>query len=101
MSNMVYKIQYLPLAVQDLNGIANYLSNFYSNSTVRVLKLLREKIEKLAQTPRMCAVYPQEPFYRKLVADQYIVFYRIREEKKIVEIHRILRGSWNLPVYLE
>lgn len=58
---MGYKIQYLPLAVQDLNGIANDLSNFYPNSTVRVLKLLREKIEKLAQktctdAPNVCGV---------------------------------------------
>ena len=58
---MGYKIQYLPLAVQDLNGIANDLSDFYPNSTVRVLKLLREKIEKLAQktctdAPNVCGV---------------------------------------------
>ena len=42
-----------------------------------------------------------DPTYRKLVADQYLVFYHVNENVKVVEIHRVLRGSWNLPQYLE
>ena len=38
---MTYKIQYLPLAVQDLNEIARYLSGFYPKTASRVLKELR------------------------------------------------------------
>lgn len=81
---MTYKIKYLPLAVQDLNDIARYLSGFYPQTARRVLKEMREKITKLGDTPRMCEVYALDPTYRKLV-----------------EIHRVLRGSWNLPQYLE
>jgi len=36
-----------------------------------------------------------------LVVDQYLVFYRVNDGNKIVEIHRVLRGAWNLPQYLE
>ena len=43
-NSMTYKIQYLPLAVQDLNEIARYLSGFYPKTASRVLKELREKI---------------------------------------------------------
>ena len=32
---------------------------------------------------------------------QYLVFYHVNENVKVVEIHRVLRGSWNLPQYLE
>ena len=39
---MTYKIKYLPLAVQDLNDIARYLSGFYPKTASRVLKELRE-----------------------------------------------------------
>ena len=35
---MTYKIKYLPLAVQDLNDIARYLSGFYPQTASRVLK---------------------------------------------------------------
>lgn len=51
---MTYKIKYLPLAVQDLNDIARYLSGFYPKTASRVLKELREKITKLGDTPK-CA----------------------------------------------
>ena len=98
---MTYKIKYLPLAVQDLSEIARYLSGFYPKTASRVLKELREKITKLGDAPKMCEVYRLDPAYRRLVVDQYLVFYRVNDENKIVEIHRVLRGAWNLPQYLE
>ena len=76
---MTYKIKYLPLAVQDLNDIARYLSGFYPQTARRVLKEMREKITKLGDTPRMCEVYARDPTYRTLVADQYLVFYHVTE----------------------
>ena len=100
-SSMTYKIKYLPLAVQDLNDIARYLSGFYPKTASRVLKEMREKITKLGDTPKMCEVYHLDPAYRRMVVDQYLVFYRVNEEIKTVEVHRVLRGTWNLPQYLE
>ena len=78
MNSMTYKIKYLPLAVQDLNDIARYLSGFYPKTASRVLKEMRDKITKPGDNPKMCEIYA-----------------------RTVEIHRILRGSWNLPQYLE
>ena len=98
---MTYKIKYLPLAVQDLNDIARYLSGFYPKTASRVLKEMREKITKLGDAPKRCEIYRPDPTYRRMGVDQYLVFYRGNEEKGMVEIHRILRGSWNLPQYLE
>ena len=51
--------------------------------------------------PRMYPVYPLEPDYRKLTASQYLVFYRVNDETQTVEIHRVLRASWDLPRYLK
>ena len=100
-NSMTYKIKYLPLAVQDLNDIARYLSGFYPQTARRVLKEMQEKITKLGDTPRMCEVYALDPTYRKLVADQYLVFYHVNENVKVVEItvycaaHGICRSTWN------
>ena len=33
----------------------------------------------------MCEVYALDPTYRKLVADQYLVFYHVNENVKVVE----------------
>ena len=43
MNSMTYKIKYLPLAVQDLNDVARYLSGFYPKTASRVLKEMRIK----------------------------------------------------------
>lgn len=98
---MAYKIKYLPLAVQDLHDIAEYLSQFYPGTALRVLRMIRDKIANLRDMPEMYERYEQEPDYRKLPAEQYLVFYKVQEEKQIVEIHRILRASWNLPQYVK
>lgn len=45
---MTYKIRYLPLAVQDLNEIARYLSGFYPKTASRVLKELRDKTGRVS-----------------------------------------------------
>ena len=100
-NSMTYKIKYLPLAVQDLNDVARYLSGFYPKTASRVLKEMRDKITKLSDNPKMCEIYPLDPVYHKMVIDQYLVFYQVNDHAGIVEIHRILRGSWNLPQYLE
>lgn len=101
MSSMAYKIKYLPLAVQDLNDIARYLSGFYPKTASRVLKEMREEIARLGDNPRMCEIYPLDSDYRKMVVDQYLVFYQVNDSTRTVEIHRVLRGLWNLPQYLE
>lgn len=66
-----------------------------------VLREIREKIERLSTTPNMCEEYKHDPSYRELVADKCLVFYRVQEAQQNVEIHRVLRGAWNLPRYLE
>ena len=99
-NSMTYKIKYLPLAVQDLNDIARYLSEFYPKTASRILKEMQEKITKLGDTPKMCEIYRLDPTYRRMVVDQYLAFYRVNDETRVVEIHRVLRGSWNLPQYL-
>lgn len=98
---MTYKIKYLPLAVQDLNDIARYLSGFYPQTARRVLKEMREKITKLGDTPRMCEVYALDPTYRKLVADQYLVFTMSMRTSRwwrstvYCAAHGICRSTWN------
>ena len=98
---MTYKIKYLPLAVQDLNDIARYLSGFYPKTASRVLKELREKITKSGDTPKMCEVYRLDPAYRRLVVDQYLVFYRVTMETRLwrftvcCEVLGICRSIWN------
>jgi hypothetical protein len=35
-----------------------------------------------------------------MFVDNYIVFYKINDEEKQIDIYRILRVSWDLPKHL-
>lgn len=43
--------------------------------------------------PYSCPIYEDDPDYRTLVVGDYLVFYMVNEDDKIVEIHRIFHGS--------
>jgi len=48
----------------------------------------------------MYPIYAEDPEFRRMVVDNYIVLYEIFEEDEKIEIVRILRASWDLPKYL-
>jgi plasmid stabilization system protein ParE len=58
---------------------------------------LRKKISILKSEPCLYAEYEDDPYYRKVAVGEYAMFYHIDESTKIVEIHRILRASGDLP----
>ena len=47
----------------------------------------------------MCEIYPLDPVYRKMVVDQYLVFYQVNDYARTVEIHRIPVSYTHLDVY--
>lgn len=98
---MAYKLQYLPMAAEDIEQLAEYLSHFYPHTAGRVLGDLEAKLSQLPQFPEMYAVSHYDPYYRSFPVDNYLVFYHVDTVKEVIEVHRILRGSWHLPPHLE
>jgi plasmid stabilization system protein ParE len=96
---MRYKVQFLEIAKQDKNQIKNYLQKFYPSTPRRFIEGLKECINNIKTMPYMYPVYDSD--YRKIVIGNYLVFYTINEDKKIIEIHRILPGAWDLSRYFE
>lgn len=97
---MSYKIQYLPMADSDIEALAEYLSQFYPSTLVGTLAEMEKRIFGLQEHPQMYEEYANDPFYRRIVVSEYLVFYHVNERKKTVDIHRILRGSWDIEKYL-
>jgi toxin ParE1/3/4 len=86
----------LSSAREDLGQIVDYLSLFYENTAKNQLNRIIEKIELLAQFPFMCEEYEStisELQYRKMVVDNYLVFYVVEEDT--VKIHSILNAKLN------
>jgi len=88
-----YTIKFLPLSVTDLEDIKEYLSQYYESTVANFFNLLKEKISRLKNFPHSCPKYEDAPDYRRLVVGDYLVFYKVNEDEKSIEIHRILHGS--------
>jgi len=81
-------------AEQDIADIYQYISVCKSNKTAadRLMVKIDKGICYLEKSPYL---YPMANIkdYRKCRVDNYIVFYRILEDKKIVRILRVYHGS--------
>lgn len=115
---MKYKVRFSPFAKEDRNTIKAYLSKFYPGTPSRFNALLREHIEILKDNPFIYPVYchpldachlldachPKDALedtdYRRMFVGNYVVFYKVNDAEKQIDIYRILRASWDLPRYL-
>lgn len=97
---MNYKIRYLPMADEDIEVLADYLSRFYHSTADQVLGEMEQRLNRLQDHPLMCEVYADDSFYRRMVVSDYLVFYHVNEQNRTVDIHRVLRGSWDIKNHL-
>lgn len=96
-----YTIKMTPKATTDLDNIYSYISEelFASNAAMHLLERIEESIMNLKRFPFSCN-YVSDEFlrskeYRKLIIDNYIAFYLVKEENRQVIIMRVLYGKQN------
>lgn len=94
-----YKVKLTPVAVDDLDSIFNYIFNELHATTAahHIINNIETEIFHLAKFPYFCEAVRDEVLnrkgYRKLLIDNYIVFYIVNEELKIVQVMRIIFGK--------
>jgi toxin ParE1/3/4 len=103
---MNYKIIYTQESEQDLINIYRYIAINLSvpetakKQTDRIMKA----IESLDEMPLRHKLYQNEPWHSKglrvLPVDNYLVFYVVVEEEKLVAIIRIMYGGRNIELQL-
>lgn len=92
----MYEIIYLPIARQDITDMILYISVQLNapKAAMDLLDALEHSISLLGEFPYAHRIYrpikPLEEDYRMLPVKNYAVFYVVREEEKIVEIHRVI-----------
>lgn len=97
---MRYTVRFSPFAKEDKKNIKAYLSKFYPETPRRFDTLLKEHIDNLKDNPYIYPEYPENTDYHRMFVSNYIVFYKIYDIEKQIDIYRILRASWDLPKYL-
>jgi plasmid stabilization system protein ParE len=90
---MSYRVVFLPQAEQDMDDIEEYLSQFYVGTVLNFFLQLENKITKLADMPLMYPAYDDDPYFRRMVVDDYLLFYGIDEKRQLVVVHRIFHAK--------
>ncbi len=96
-----YTVKITPKAAGDLESIYIYISEelFATSAATNILERIENGIMGLREFPFSCNYvsdeYLKSKGYRKLIIDNYIVFYLIEdeEEKNQVIIMRVLHGK--------
>lgn len=96
-----YKIQFSKDARKDLIDIYSYIKYNLQEPVIakKMIAKIREEINKLKDNPTIYSIIKDEFIkkgeIRKIKVNNYIVFYRVKENNKIVEIVRIMYGRRN------
>lgn len=103
----MYKLEYLPVARQDLIEIAQYISLKLKNPAAAnqlTLELL-EAAEGIVSFPYAAPAYipirPLKHEYRKLLVKNYLLLYWVDEKKKLVTIARVLYAKRDVNQLLD
>jgi len=93
-----YALRYLPIAVDDLISIFDWIANDSPANAAAFIKKLDQHILGLKNHPFLGRIPRDEKLknfgYRILIIEAYLIFYVVRD--KAVEIHRVIHGSRNL-----
>ena len=95
-----YRLEYISTFHADIERVAIDLDE-YPHKAARIFAKLDKILATLVLIPEMFPVYNDFPIFRKIVIEDYLVFYTFDRFTGIIEIHRLLYGGMDLPTYLK
>jgi toxin ParE1/3/4 len=96
---MDFKIVWTEPALDDLRDICSFISTQDLNSSERVGEDILSHVELLEKFPFVGPIYPRGSSgrVREIICRKYRIFYRVDEERKIIEILTIWHASRGKP----
>ena len=97
-----YSYSFTEKAEQDFDEILRYISFDLANpiAAQNLGRKIFEKIDIVRSYPESCAIVENEflsdKTVRKLLVDNYIIYYKANHDEKIITIIRIVYGKRNL-----
>ena len=103
----MYKLEYLPVAQRDMVEIVRYISGELQNPTAaaRLAMELVNAVESVLTFPYALPAY--QPIrslkreYRKILVQNFLMFYWVDEEKKLVTVARVVYAKRDISRLLE
>ncbi len=93
-----YRVDVSEPAENDLGDIVRYITSQLSApvSALKMMSFFEEAMAGLSDMPQRYQLVADERLsqmgYRKLIVKNYVVFFSIDEENKVVDVERILYG---------
>jgi addiction module RelE/StbE family toxin len=97
--DMVFKIEYISTFHFDVLDVVSSLAD-YPQKAKRIFEKLDGKLLTLADNPEMYPIYEDFPDFRRIVIEDYLVFYTVNERDGIIEIHRLIYGRMDIAKQL-
>lgn len=94
---MDYRIFFTQRALTDLAEIIGYITEDDDKSASRFGISLLDHVELLTRYPRMGGVIRKRSRVRKLLHSPVLVYYQIREDRRIIEVLHFRHGSRKPP----
>ena len=97
-----YSVRYSPAAREDLRGIYSYIAYRLkeSGTAAKQTDRIRKGIRSLDMMPERCRVVEWEPWaslgMRMMPIDNYVIYYLVDKEKRMVTVVRIFYGGRNV-----
>ena len=92
---MIFKIEYISAFHADISNVANNLKD-YPQKAKRIFEKLDRALRNLAEMPEIYPIYEYVPVFRKIIIEDYLLFYYINEMDGIIEIHRLIYGRMDI-----
>jgi addiction module RelE/StbE family toxin len=90
---MSYNYVFSDYANKDMDSIEEYLAQFYPSTSLNFISKVEEKISLLLTMPYMYPEYENYTYFRRMNVDDYLFFYTIDDDKKLIAFHRIIHSS--------
>ncbi|MGI8988140.1 MAG: type II toxin-antitoxin system RelE/ParE family toxin [Bryobacteraceae bacterium] len=96
---MDYGLLFTQRALNDLSEILGHIAQDDHDTASRFGGTLLDHVDLLRRFPRMGAVIRKRSRVRKLVRSPILVYYDVREEKRLVEVLHFRHGSRKPPEF--
>ena len=90
---MSYKVMFLPEADRDMDDIEGNLSQFYTSTARNFFDKMKKQLASLETMPYMYPAYEADPYFRRMVLGDYLLFYSVDEKRNLVIVHRIFHSK--------
>ena len=94
---MDYRLLFTQRALNDLAEIIGHIAEEDDDAASRFGNALLDHVDLLTRFPRMGSTVRKRSRVRKLLHSPILVYYQIREDKRLVEVLHVRHGSRKSP----